>query len=375
MGYTGTPPIPEGKIVGAVAPSGLSPIERQSLEAVGWTEDIPIPENMPELWAALEEEVTRRQQEAQEVILPVDPRTKPIRVDPKQLKDVDPETRARFLDLMKTTAEMRSELLKAQQQKEAAAQRAQTVPGLGQALQVAQAAAQSGATEPDAITDDRGSGTATPPAAAPTPTAAAPPPGPGTGAALQQTECPHCKWPLDQPDVPEPEYVDKMAFTQALLGGKPWAKSYEIFGGQATVTYRALTIREIDAVYAQVYRDRDAGKTPTDADFYELVNRYRMFLQLQSLRSRGSSGMDCDLPDGLSPDSNPTATGFWWDKALQPDDTPLPLVQSHIVENVLKTEALFRVINMTCRQFNRTAAKMEAMADNSDFWKPTEAQS
>jgi hypothetical protein len=56
-------------------------------------------------------------------------------------------------------------------------------------------------------------------------------------------------------------------------------------------------------------------------------------------------------------------------------ETPLLLIEDYIFANVLKTEAMFRVVNTACNQFNRLVARLEAMADDSDFWRPTEEQS
>jgi hypothetical protein len=193
------------------------------------------------------------------------------------------------------------------------------------------------------------------------------------------THCPHCQWDLSIPDMAEPPYADKMSFLHCMIGDKPYLKEIPLFGGAVVVTLRTLTTKEIDRIYGQAYKDRQDGKLPNELDYWERINRYRLMLQLQSFRSNGANGFSKDLPDGYSQATNPTATGFWvtaeQEGNMSPGETGLPDIEAWLVDEVLKTEAVFRVVNNACNQFNRLVARLEAMADNTDFWKPTGEQS
>lgn len=369
--YTGTPPMPEGKIVGKISPAGMTPAEREAFEGIGWTPDIALPDNAAEIIA----EALRRQQQTQEAVIPVDPRTPKIVLQTQQLKDLPAADKERTLEALRTA--VAEQQARAKLEAAEAAKPPSNVPGLEAAIRTAEQAS-TRAEQPAAKVPELQIETSPLPAAAPAAATT-----PDTGAALQPALCPHCHGDLAQPSIPEPPYEDKMSFLHAMLGQKTWTKEYALFGGNIKVVFRTLTPREIDCIYKQAYRDQNMGRVPTDADFWERINRYRLFLQLQCLQSPKHEteplGLFHDLPDGLSLEANPGATGTWWtpeqDAGIDEGETPLPYIEKWLIEKVFTSEAVFRVVHQACDRFNRLVAKMEAMADNSDFWQPTVAQS
>lgn len=368
-GIQGNPPLPTGRAVAGISPGSLTPGERESLEAVGWTDDVPIPSNMAEI---LNQEQARRL--AEEVPMPVDPRTPPVKVTTVDINSLPSAEQQRLMNTMR--AAVQNEKLTNEAQA-ASMTSGITTPGLAEAMHAANQA--TAAFRGDTIEDDR-----TAPAATTTP--ATPPPVPEathvhespTGANAMMTNCPHCSWDLSQPDIAEPPHSDKMAFLHCLLGQSTYAKAYPLFGGNVEVTFRTLTTREIDTVYKQAYADQELGKSNTELDYWERVNRYRLLLQLQKYQAFGTKGFIHDLHDGYSKEANPDAASVWVKPEqaaeLPPNETGIPVIEEWLIENILKTEAIFRVAANACNQFNRLVAKMEAMADNSDFWNPTEAQ-
>lgn len=357
-------PLPTGKIISAAMPSGMSAAEREALDAIGWTPDVPIPTHMAEI---LERERVRRVSEAEEIILPVDPNAIPVK--PPQTKDfnkLSPEEQKRILNLMRQSYD--EEKKQYEEKQRLASVSTKNIPGLEQALGQVAAAEAKQQVKQEPIVDDRGAE----PKAEEIPQATES----STGADVKLSICPHCNWDLQEPDIAEPAYKDKMVFLHALLGQKPYIKEYELFGGHVLATFRTLTTSEIDVIYKQAWRDRETQKILTEIDHWERINRYRLFLQLSSLKSSGSDGFSYDLPDGLSKETNPNCEATWniGENVLHPMDTPLPLIEEWLVQNVLRTEALFRVVNFQCSQFNRLVARLEALADNSDFWKQTEEQ-
>lgn len=219
------------------------------------------------------------------------------------------------------------------------------------------------------------------PVAAPAVPAVPAPPQPeapknSTGAFDPIAVCPRCAWDLKTPAGPEPEYFDKLKFVTTMLANKPFQKQYELFNGELIVTFRSLRPREIDACYGHIVYDMNEGKIKFQGDIYEMVNRYRFYLQLVELRTKTGEGMSFEFPDGFTPSTNPKATSFW----ELPEDLPenskgLDIVEEYITSEVLTTESLHRVVAATCRDFNRLVAQLEAMVDNANFWKPTETPS
>jgi len=396
-GITGNMPLPAGKVVGQIAPSSLTAIERKTLEASGWTPDIALPTSQEGL-KQLQAEVASMNEV--EVPLPVDPRT-PTFVPP----DAVPMGSLPAAKQQQLRATMAS-IAEGEKQRQAAAKREMEL-GEKEAQIKGMGAAGSAADQAVRAFDQKVAAKAPPPAPEPdgfeieveqappprpAPTAPQPQPEPiyqpqatspthsdtGIGGAML-SYCPHCSWDLSIPDIDEPPAADKQAFLHCLLGETPFVKSYMLFGDNVEVTFRTLTTRELDVIYVQAYADRQTGKLPNELDYWERINRYRLMLQLQSFKTFGAKGFVKDLPDGYSKAANPGCTGTWVNEereaALLPNETGIPVIEQYLVEEVLKTEAVFRVVNNTCNQFNRLAAKMEAMCDNSDFWNPTGGQS
>lgn len=198
--------------------------------------------------------------------------------------------------------------------------------------------------------------------------------------------CVQCGWDQERPVIPEPEHQDKIAFLHAVLGQKVFSKRYAIFGGNLRLTFRALTIREIDALYREVFQAQKVGLVTTAADYYELLNRFRVDLQLIAMSST-KTALHVSLPEGLTRETCPDAISYWDDFLKEqgvyqpPDpekaDVPTLLMQVHdyILKNVCKTEHLQRAVTHTCNKFNQLIVKMEASVDNADFWKEIEPQS
>ena len=196
----------------------------------------------------------------------------------------------------------------------------------------------------------------------------------GTSATPVLTQCPHCYWDLRLTEgISEPTYAQKLQFVHALLGQQCFTDEVALLNGQLLATFRTLTIREIDVVYRQAFLDKDNGRVVTELDFWEKVNRYRLYLQLRSLRSLDpQSRLYHDLPDGLSPDTNLHAKRHWATAIAPAGDTPLVKLEEQMMQEILPTETLFRIVHAANNRFNRLAARLEAMIDHSDFWKPTE---
>jgi hypothetical protein len=192
--------------------------------------------------------------------------------------------------------------------------------------------------------------------------------------------CIQCGWDQDVPTIPEPEHKDKIAFLHAVLGQKVFSKRYLLFGGNLRVTLRTLTIKEIDALYAETFKAQKAGLIATAADYYEYLNRLRLYLQLTGLSSR-QTATHIKLPEGLTPETHPDAESHWEEflkkeNAFKEDGNSLVMqIEEYVLSKVLKTEHLQRTIGHTCNKFNRLVSKLEASVDNENFWNETEPQS
>lgn len=191
--------------------------------------------------------------------------------------------------------------------------------------------------------------------------------------------CSQCGWDQSLPVIPEPEHRDKLAFLHAVLGHKVFSKRYSMFGNNLRVTFRTLTIREIDALYQEAYKAQKDGKVQTPADYYEYINRLRLYLQLIGVSAK-TLALHAKLPEGLSVDTHRQATSHW-DAFLREqgnfneEQSLISQIENYMIENVLQTEHLQRTITHECNKFNRLVTKLEACVDNPDFWNETEQPS
>ena len=183
--------------------------------------------------------------------------------------------------------------------------------------------------------------------------------------------CVHCGWNQELPNIAEPSQTDRLSFLQAVLGVKHYTQRFSLFGDKLRVEFRTLGIAEIDAIYTAVYDLQQAGKIPTIEDYYEVINRHRVYLQLISL-SGSASPLQITLPSALYGEKDSWQSKL--DVAENELNLLLPKVEQYIIGHVLKTENLQRVVTTTCAKFNKICKKLEDNVDNSDFWNETEQQ-
>jgi len=186
--------------------------------------------------------------------------------------------------------------------------------------------------------------------------------------------CPHCGWDLSLQTVAEPEHDEKMGFLHSVLGQKTFIQEYSLFGGKVIARFRTLTTKEMDVIYNYVFQQRESGDISTIQDYWEKVNRYRLYLQIIYLAATDGS-FTHQLPDAYSKESNPHGTDFWQFPAYDPEVGYLDQIEDKILKDVLRTESIQRTISTYCARFNRLVSKLEVMIDNPDFWKETEQQS
>jgi hypothetical protein len=383
----------------------LTSFEKQQLLAAGWKEGEPIPTNMAQIIEEAGKTADMRAAEAaaaselqSPLPPPVSPDTPATQLEVQNIQDLpeakQAEVRQTLDDFMASPAETGP--LTPQQQ--AIQQQVAASVGKAQADEEAMRQAAAQASQPEIA--QRMIASAMKPTAAtaqlPTPdvdrpaTRVAPDPNytpeqgkeeraavaspeqtfgaedSGIGAPLL-TNCPHCNFDLSREGTEEPTHQEKMRFTQALLGMKPYTNTYQLMGGNLVLTFRTLTANESDKAFTQAYADRDANEFFSELDFWEKVNRYQMYMQLVSIDRAGQKPLK--FPSGLSPETNPHADSYW--KFQESDDSELKQVERFMLANVITTTSVGIVVQNALKTFNQSVSKMEANVDNSDFWNAT----
>jgi hypothetical protein len=375
-GLVGNPPLPSGRLIGVRSAAHLTENERESLTEIGWDDSMPLPANMSEIYAH-HKALMDQECAAENLPLPTDPSHKPIDVKVIPYEKATPDQKASLREALELQVE-NERLAKA------SASENTRIAALGAGAQAVMDAAKKDAfkvvndlPQPESPTQTKPQARpqAKPQAKSPDPVVENPIGETGSTGMILDT-CPHCQWPMNQVDVPEPEHAEKLAFLHSILGGQCYRKGVELFGGTVVAEFRGLTVKELDLIYAQAHTDFEKGRMTNQLDYWERVNRYRLYLQLASFKSLTEpNGFDHELPEGLSAATNSTATTFWDCDEPPAGETVLPQIGDYIIANVLKSEHVYRIVHMACHHFNRVSAKMEAMADHTDFLKPIAPQS
>lgn len=344
------PPLPTGVPLSVGSDGVARPVsitltsdEREAFEQQGLLKPgQPVPPNFAQILAAAQQEAQEEVMAAQQT-LPVDPSTPPV-----TLRVEDPET------AMRQAAAMGQAVLQPGPQAPAVARKVAASKSLDLG-------------EPEA--PERPAVSSVPIHDGPIPQAA--PASAMESTVAHHTHCPHCNWDLALADIPEPPHEEKMAFVAAMLGEKPYAKTYDLMAGRLKITFRTLMPRELDACFKQVLVEQSRDEIKTVPDYWEKVNRYRLYLQLQRVEAPGA--YDHEMPDGLSAWCSPHADAYW--EFPEDEKEPLKLIDDHMNSVVLTSESIARIAQTYCGKFNRLVAKMEAMVEDSDFWKATGEQS
>ncbi len=199
-------------------------------------------------------------------------------------------------------------------------------------------------------------------------------------ATVSHHKCVHCGWDQSYAAVPEPSHEDKLAFLSSILGQQTYKKRLTLFGDNLRMTLRTLHLREIDAIYASAHDAQRDGIIASVEDYYEYVNRMRVYLQICGL-SGVKHTLQLTFPEVLSskvvpslPEGIPTWADRWPELAAEAPYKLLPRIEG-VMLDAFRTEVLQRAVTNVCNRFNRTVAKMEAAIENPDFWKETKQPS
>jgi hypothetical protein len=196
-----------------------------------------------------------------------------------------------------------------------------------------------------------------PPAPAPTPEPE-PEPKSESGAELKSNDtCIHCGWPVGSKDGCNPTTLDKQVFVAAVLGQRRFSKEYELLGGQMHVTFRSLSVEENDMVIKQLMDDWNQGKISGPAHSVTEATKYQLAIALESVETN------------IGPIQLPALDGYEFEEVKT--GTVLPQLVEYVNKTAMPNEHTRRIISKAYGHFIDTQSKLEAMAENSDFWKAT----
>ena len=334
-GLSGNPPIQPGQ---PMVIKSLAPGEKEVLEAAGWKEGDPVPDNIAAIADAARGEATNVTQ----LPPPVDLKTPPLQMpEETKMEDLPFEEQQKYMGIMQEA------LISAKEESDRVEALASSqVSGAGEGVNDAIRAAlqpENKVVVEDDTTSDTYAGTEV----------------------LKDSQnkdngnietCPRCSWRLDTDDTINPTQQDKSDFLQSILGLQPFYKTYELFGGNLQVTVRSLQPTELDACFRQLFMDTKNDKILSAVDEAETLARYRTCLQVNK------------LVGGQINFEFPTDIGDWAVSVVD-EETPLPGIWENYNSKVNKSEILHRSIMSVVGEFNQLVAKLEVNSRNPDFWR------
>lgn len=168
--------------------------------------------------------------------------------------------------------------------------------------------------------------------------------------------CPRCGWDMRMKFEIVPTIKDKEDFLTTLLGGNRFKKSYELFGGKMTVTFRSMLAEENKLVYRQLTLDQQEKRITTEAEWFVQMMDYRLACSLDTISDKDGKIVS-EMP--LLPEMEFTADS---------KETTLVAQLRLINKNILAQEVTRRLVGMHLRQFQRLVEALEAMAAEPSFW-------
>lgn len=176
---------------------------------------------------------------------------------------------------------------------------------------------------------------------------------------LVPVACRRCGFKNGDPDPVEPTHTDKLNYLLYMRGHTDtFVKSYPLFGGACTLTFRVLTIKELEDLMAQALSDLLNGLIPQSASAYDLhVQKYRLAIGTVEIERDGRVTRVPAIA------GNTDAVGG------DPTMPVIPRLLSWYTANAIATESLFRVAYQAYAGFNRLVEQLELQATNGDFWQ------
>lgn len=180
-------------------------------------------------------------------------------------------------------------------------------------------------------------------------------------APAQLHHCGKCGWNQANPFPDYYSPADKDAYVQVILGGrKRFTKTYPLFGGRGSVTFRVLSPKEESMAYRQIavdaIRDDADGRIKSTDDYAQSLTTYRALMSIERLTTLVS---DTEL--------DPVLEMQLPDESFKAPDTPLKPLSTYIIEDLFPTVDLMKAVYYAFSDFDRMTAALQTHAARPDF--------
>ena len=151
---------------------------------------------------------------------------------------------------------------------------------------------------------------------------------------------------------------DREAFLQAIVTGERYERSFSLFGGKLTGTFRCRKIAESDGIIAWITHCVNNKKIDVRMDYLTLMRNALLAAQVKSLRGLVNE----DFPEMATPygptrsaDGNEVSAPGWVEAAVAWGNRP---------------EALVTALHDELQRFEKRYWTMVVGAANQNFWSP-----
>ena len=157
-----------------------------------------------------------------------------------------------------------------------------------------------------------------------------------------------------------PSIEERRDFLRCILGGKPYEKIYELFGGHIKATLRERGVLMDDRIYTQVTTDWNEGLIKTNGDQDLAIERYKLACTMVKLEFFGTDPQEFEIPDGA-----PAITD-------QSGNEVVASLREH-TKNITQMKkggaSLHIALLGAIRRFENHMGIIVQEAQTSDFWK------
>jgi hypothetical protein len=177
-----------------------------------------------------------------------------------------------------------------------------------------------------------------------------------TGAGAPATRCPRCQFDLNETDLVEPTYDDKIAYLEAIHGGR-FRKEYTLFGGALSITFRSLTTEELTLCDRQLYQDVVLTRR-VQAPREQARRSFGYEISCAIERIAGTGRKTQNIPPVLEMGIEPKA-----------GETVIADAYDYVTTRLFTNHSVLTAVAGAYGQFQAVCRKLEDVASNPDFWQ------
>ena len=176
--------------------------------------------------------------------------------------------------------------------------------------------------------------------------------------------CPRCSWNMQNEFNVQITDEDKENFVAITLGGERFKKTFSILNGKFKVQFRSLLAEENAQIHHQLLLDQknDPSQFLSDTEWFLRLFEYRLGCSIATVTADGKQiALVPELDEITEKTELPNKTD-------NPEKPAIQRLRNYVVVQILKSEVVRRLVSNEFREFQRLCEALEAMAVEPNFW-------